>query len=77
MTYYISLLCPETILLYYLIQVLVFVHARNETVRTAMTLRDMSKERGDSQLFLSDQDRRKFGEAQKNVSKPNHFSDQT
>ncbi|XP_071112657.1 activating signal cointegrator 1 complex subunit 3-like [Haliotis cracherodii] len=47
-------------------QVMVFVHARNETVRTAMMLRDYSKNRGHSQLFLADQDR-SYGEAQKNL----------
>ncbi|KAK3578446.1 hypothetical protein CHS0354_037424 [Potamilus streckersoni] len=49
-------------------QVMVFVHARNETVRTAMTLRDMAKNQGDVQFFLPDQGQ-KYGEAERNTMK--------
>ncbi|KAG7336122.1 hypothetical protein KOW79_000815 [Hemibagrus wyckioides] len=36
-------------------QVMVFVHARNSTVRTAMTLIEMAKNRGESTFFQPDQ----------------------
>ncbi|EDO46714.1 predicted protein [Nematostella vectensis] len=36
-------------------QVMVFVHARNATVRTAMTLREMASNQGDSMLFRAEQ----------------------
>ena len=48
-------------------QVMVFVHARNETVRTAFNLIEQAKNKGDTALF-SPQQGRGFGEAQKNVS---------
>ncbi|TSK34894.1 Activating signal cointegrator 1 complex subunit 3 [Bagarius yarrelli] len=36
-------------------QVMIFVHARNSTVRTAMTLIEMAKNRGESSFFQPDQ----------------------
>lgn len=48
-------------------QVMVFVHARNETVRTANVLNEMAKNNGDSRLFSPEQNPR-FGEAQRQVS---------
>lgn len=36
-------------------QVMVFVHARNSTVRTAMSLIEMSKNRGESSFFQPEQ----------------------
>ncbi|XP_041352458.1 activating signal cointegrator 1 complex subunit 3-like [Gigantopelta aegis] len=45
-------------------QVMVFVHARNETVRTAMVLRDLAKNKHQIGFFLPPQGP-KFGEAQK------------
>ena len=47
-------------------QVMVFVHARNETVRTASILRDNAKNNGDIKIFLPDQTVQ-YGEAQKSV----------
>ena len=47
-------------------QVMVFVHARNETVRTATVLREMAKNKGDIALFLAEQDP-KYGDAMKQV----------
>ncbi|XP_025099015.1 LOW QUALITY PROTEIN: activating signal cointegrator 1 complex subunit 3-like [Pomacea canaliculata] len=47
-------------------QVMVFVHARNETVRTAMTMRDMAKNNGDIGHFVPEQTP-KYGEAEKNI----------
>ncbi|XP_052242448.1 activating signal cointegrator 1 complex subunit 3-like [Dreissena polymorpha] len=49
-------------------QVMVFVHARNETVRTASVLRDQAKNNGDSQLFLPEQSG-SLGDATNNVMK--------
>lgn len=46
---------------------MVFVHARNDTVRTASVLRDMAKNNGDTGWFLADQSPQ-YGEAEKNVS---------
>ena len=53
-------------------QVMVFVHARNETVRTAMLFRDFAKNNGQVGLFLPEQGPQ-YGEAQKNVRLPHHF----
>jgi activating signal cointegrator complex subunit 3 len=50
-------------------QVMVFVHARNETVRTAMLLRELAKNMGDISLFLAEQNP-KYGEAMKQVCFP-------
>ncbi|XP_074644659.1 activating signal cointegrator 1 complex subunit 3-like [Tubulanus polymorphus] len=47
-------------------QVMVFVHARNETVRTAMTLRELAKNKGDMGSFCP-ADGPRFGEAMKQV----------
>ncbi|KAK3734227.1 hypothetical protein QZH41_012947, partial [Actinostola sp. cb2023] len=47
-------------------QVMVFVHARNATVKTAMNLRELANNHGDSQVFRADQDPA-FGTAQKQV----------
>ncbi|WAR07337.1 ASCC3-like protein [Mya arenaria] len=49
-------------------QVMVFVHARNETVRTASVLRDHAKNNGDIQLFLPQQCA-SLGDATKTVMK--------
>ena len=43
-----------------------FVHARNETVRTASILRDNAKNNGDIKIFLPDQTVQ-YGDAQKSV----------
>ena len=45
---------------------MVFVHARNETGRTAAVLADIAKNRGESQLFLPKQTP-KYGDAQRQV----------
>jgi activating signal cointegrator complex subunit 3 len=45
---------------------MVFVHARNETVRTANVLNEMAKKMGDTALFRPDQNPR-YGDAQKQV----------
>ena len=50
-----------------LIQVMVFVHARNETVRTATVLSEIAKNSGDSRLFEPDHGPR-YGDALKQVS---------
>ncbi|XP_076445059.1 activating signal cointegrator 1 complex subunit 3-like isoform X3 [Babylonia areolata] len=47
-------------------QVMVFVHARNETVRTAMLFRDFAKNNGHVGFFAPEQGPR-YGEAEKNV----------
>lgn len=49
-------------------QVMVFVHARNETVRTAMVLRDLAKNNGDIMRFQPDQNAQ-YGDALKTVMK--------
>ena len=48
-------------------QVMVFVHARNETVRTATLFNEMAQNKGHSQLFQAESSP-KFGEAIKVVS---------
>lgn len=48
-------------------QVMVFVHARNATVKTAMKLRDMAKNLGDIELFRPESDK-SLGEAQRIMS---------
>lgn len=45
---------------------MVFVHARNETVRTAMVLCEMAKNRNDIEMFQPESSR-KLGEALKTV----------
>jgi activating signal cointegrator complex subunit 3 len=47
---------------------MVFVHARNDTVRTAMVLRDLAKNKNDVGFFLPEQSRQ-YGEAEKNVNR--------
>jgi len=47
-------------------QVMVFVHARNATVKTAMTLREMAANQGDAALFHAPQSP-EFGQAEKQV----------
>nr|XP_014343473.1 PREDICTED: activating signal cointegrator 1 complex subunit 3 [Latimeria chalumnae] len=49
-------------------QVMVFVHARNSTVRTAMSLREIAKNRGEISFFLPDQGP-DYGYAEKQVQK--------
>ena len=46
---------------------MVFVHARNETVRTAFALSELARNKGDSALFTPEQNP-SYGEAQKAVS---------
>lgn len=47
-------------------QVMVFVHARNATVKTAMTMREMSKLEGDNELFEPDKNA-SYGAMEKKV----------
>ncbi|XP_071801677.1 activating signal cointegrator 1 complex subunit 3-like [Asterias amurensis] len=49
-------------------QVMVFVHARNATVKTAQTLRDIAKSEGDSLMFRAAQSPA-YGSAEKQVNK--------
>ncbi|KAJ8354135.1 hypothetical protein SKAU_G00217020 [Synaphobranchus kaupii] len=49
-------------------QVMVFVHARNSTVRTAMSLIEMSKNRGESMFFQPDQGP-DYGQCEKQVQR--------
>ena len=63
-------LCLHTVRMF-VSQVMVFVHARNETVRTAMLFRDFAKNNGQVGVFLPEQGP-SFGEAQKNVRSPCH-----
>jgi len=46
---------------------MVFVHARNATVKTAMSLRELATNYGDLQLFQPEQTPR-LGQAEKQVS---------
>lgn len=46
---------------------MVFVHARNDTVRTASILNEMAKNNGDSGFFVPDRSVQ-YGDALKNVS---------
>lgn len=52
---------------YFSCQVMVFVHARNATVKTAMALREIANNSGDSKLFRADQDPQ-YGAAEKQVT---------
>ena len=45
---------------------MVFVHARNATVKTALTLREMAANQGDSALFHAPQGP-EYGQAEKQV----------
>lgn len=47
---------------------MVFVHARNETVRTACTLSELAKNHGQSEVFTPESSG-KYGEALKHMSK--------
>ena len=49
-----------------------FVHARNDTVRTAFALSDLARNKGDSALFAPEQNR-SYGDAQKAVSSMLHL----
>lgn len=46
---------------------MVFVHARNATVKTALTLREMAANQGDAALFHAQQSP-EYGTAEKQVS---------
>lgn len=48
------------------LQVMVFVHARNATVKTALTLREMAANQGDAALFHAQQTP-EYGAAEKQV----------
>jgi len=47
---------------------MVFVHARNATVKTAMNLRELAKQQGDILEFQCEQDNYKYGSMQSRVS---------
>jgi hypothetical protein len=47
---------------------MVFVHARNATVRTGMKLMETAQSRGQAQVFLPE-DSAQYGQAQKAMSK--------
>ncbi|KAL5010843.1 hypothetical protein ScPMuIL_013148 [Solemya velum] len=49
-------------------QVMVFVHARNDTVRTSNVLCEMAKNNGDSMMFLPEQSQR-YGDALKHIAR--------
>ncbi|CAF0861832.1 unnamed protein product [Brachionus calyciflorus] len=49
-------------------QVMVFVHARNATLKTALKLRDIAKNSGEIGFFIPE-DSREYGDAQKQMSK--------
>lgn len=49
-------------------QVMVFVHARNETVRTGMSLRESAKQHGDTSYFKPEQTAG-YGDALKSVGR--------
>lgn len=50
-------------------QVMIFVHARNATLKTALRLRDMAKENGDIELFRVPEQSKAYGDAQKQMSR--------
>lgn len=50
-------------------QVMIFVHARNATLKTALKLRDMAKENGDISLFQVPEQSKEYGDAQKQMLK--------
>lgn len=52
-----------------MVQVLVFVHARNATGKLAATMKEMASVRGHTELFLPDQSG-SYLAAQKSVSTP-------
>ena len=47
---------------------MVFVHARNATVKTALTFREMAQNAGDREAFLADKNAQ-YGEKEKRVMK--------
>jgi activating signal cointegrator complex subunit 3 len=47
-------------------QVMVFVHARNATVKTALKLREMAKNQGDIELFRPENSKQ-LGDAQRQM----------
>jgi activating signal cointegrator complex subunit 3 len=49
-------------------QVMVFVHARNATVKTAMKMRDMAKNMGEIELFRAESNKA-YGECQRQMSR--------
>ena len=49
-------------------QVMVFVHARNETVRTAMNIRDSSKQHGEVSHFQPEKSA-EYGDALKTMNR--------
>ena len=51
-------------------QVMVFVHARNATIKTATKLKDMAKNQGEIQFFMPDTvDTKEYGAAQSQMSR--------
>lgn len=54
------------ILFTFVFKVMVFVHARNSTVRTAMALIEIAKNRGESSFFFADQGA-EYGHLEKQV----------
>ena len=48
-------------------QVMVFVHARNATIKTATKLKDMAKNQGESEFFRPESDKA-YGDAQRQMS---------
>ena len=53
-------------------QVMVFVHARNATIKTAQKLREMAKVQGEIEFFLPEQTK-EFGEAQRQMQRKSPF----
>jgi activating signal cointegrator complex subunit 3 len=49
-------------------QVMIFVHARNETVKTALKLREMAKNQGDSEFFRPESSK-EYGDSQKQMQR--------
>lgn len=50
-------------------QVMVFVHARNATVKSGLTFMEMAQNRGQTQAFLPEDDGPTYGQAQKAMAK--------
>jgi activating signal cointegrator complex subunit 3 len=50
-------------------QVMVFVHARNATIKTATKLKDMAKNQGEIGFFQPDTTTREYGAAQSQMSR--------
>lgn len=49
-------------------QVMVFVHARNATIKTALKLREMAKHQGESEFFRPEQSK-EYGESQRQMQR--------